>query len=152
MCIGYLELNQLKISQSINGLLFFYLIFWTTFAPHVCFCKTFGKYFQNHFANSQRYMNKIARSIFRICNFSPCFKCFSLNYIKTHPEWNSPLSFQEGFEVDTNWNFSFTCELRSWIPIADILFEILSCLMWSFEDTNEKFSSHANWKFILIKY
>jgi hypothetical protein len=27
-------------------LLFFYLIFWTTFAPHVCFCKSFGKKIQ----------------------------------------------------------------------------------------------------------
>jgi hypothetical protein len=61
-----LELNQLKVSLSMNVLLFFYLTFWTTFAPHVCFCKSFGKSFQSLFANSQRYMNKIARSIFKI--------------------------------------------------------------------------------------
>jgi hypothetical protein len=34
-CIGYLELNQLNISLNLNGLLFFYLTFWTTFAPLV---------------------------------------------------------------------------------------------------------------------
>jgi hypothetical protein len=31
----------------VNGLLFFYLTFWTTFAPHVYFCNSFGKSFQN---------------------------------------------------------------------------------------------------------
>jgi hypothetical protein len=35
--IGYLELNQLIISLDMNGLLFFYLTFWTTFAPLVLF-------------------------------------------------------------------------------------------------------------------
>jgi predicted oxidoreductase len=45
MCIGYLELNQLKVSLSMNGLLFFYLTLWTTFAPQVWFCKSFGKSF-----------------------------------------------------------------------------------------------------------
>jgi hypothetical protein len=32
--------------------------------------------------------------------FSPCFKYFFFDLNKTHPEWNSPLSAQEGF---TNW-------------------------------------------------
>ena len=40
-------------------------------------------------------------------NFSPCFKCFSFDYIKAPPKWNSPLSFQEGFEIDTNLKFYF---------------------------------------------
>jgi hypothetical protein len=31
---------------------FFYLTFWTTFAPHVCFCKSFSKSFQNSFASN----------------------------------------------------------------------------------------------------
>jgi hypothetical protein len=31
-----------------------------------CFANPFGKYFQYLFANSRRYMNKIARSIFKI--------------------------------------------------------------------------------------
>jgi hypothetical protein len=47
-----------------------------------CFCKSFWKIFSKSFASSQRYMNKIARSIFKILNFSPCFKCFSLDLIK----------------------------------------------------------------------
>jgi hypothetical protein len=101
-----------------NGLLFFYLIFWTTFAPLV-FANNFGKSFSKSFANSQRYMNKIARSIFKIWNCSPCFKCFFLWLDKTPPEWNSSLSFQEGFWnrfqfwkltfKDTNWRIN--CKL-----------------------------------------
>jgi hypothetical protein len=47
----------------------------------------------------------IVRSIFRILNSSPCFKCFSFGYIKAPPELNSPLNFQESFEIDTNLNF-----------------------------------------------
>jgi hypothetical protein len=67
-CIGYLELNQFLNLTRYEWIAFFYLIFWTTFAPYVCFCfcKSFSKSFQNSFVNSQRYMNKIARSIFRI--------------------------------------------------------------------------------------
>jgi hypothetical protein len=45
-------------------------------------------------------MNKIVRSISKIWNFLPRFKCFSFDLNKTPPEWNSPLSVQEGF---TNW-------------------------------------------------
>jgi hypothetical protein len=46
---------------------FFYLTFWTTLAPLVLVLQIlFGKSFQDPFANSQRYMNKIARSIFKI--------------------------------------------------------------------------------------
>jgi hypothetical protein len=46
---------------------FFYLTFWTTFAPLVLFfANSFGKSFQSLFANSQRHMNKIVRSIFKI--------------------------------------------------------------------------------------
>jgi hypothetical protein len=47
-------------------LLFFSLTFWTTFAPLVLFYKSFWKTISKSFANSQRYMNKIARSIFKI--------------------------------------------------------------------------------------
>jgi hypothetical protein len=45
---------------------FLFITFWTTFAPLVYFCKTFGKILSKSFANSQRYWNMIARSIFRI--------------------------------------------------------------------------------------
>jgi hypothetical protein len=40
-----------------------YLKFWTTFAPRVLFLQILFKIL---FANSQRYMNKIERSIFKI--------------------------------------------------------------------------------------
>jgi hypothetical protein len=45
---------------------FFYLTFWTTFAPLVYFCNSFWKILSKSFANSQRYRSKIARSIFKI--------------------------------------------------------------------------------------
>jgi hypothetical protein len=46
---------------------FLYLTFWTTLAPLVLFLQIlFGKSFQNTFANSQRYMNNIVISIFKI--------------------------------------------------------------------------------------
>jgi hypothetical protein len=55
-----------------HGLLSFILTFRTTLAPLVLFLQIlFGKSFQNPFANHQRYLNKIARSIFKILNFSP---------------------------------------------------------------------------------
>jgi hypothetical protein len=38
------------------------------------FANSFGKSFQSLFANSQRYMNKIARSIFQDLKFSPLFQ------------------------------------------------------------------------------
>jgi hypothetical protein len=49
-----------------NGLLLFYLTFWTTFAPLVYFANLLEKSFQKSFANSQRYRNTIARSILKI--------------------------------------------------------------------------------------
>jgi hypothetical protein len=46
---------------------FFYLTFWTALVPLVLFLQILlEKSFQNLFANSQRYMNKIVRSIFMI--------------------------------------------------------------------------------------
>jgi hypothetical protein len=62
------------------------------------FANSFGKSFQGLFANSQRYMNRIARSIFKIWNFLPLFQMLFLWLLnKTPPQWNSPLSVQEGF-------------------------------------------------------
>jgi hypothetical protein len=62
-----LRIIPMKGFMHMNGLLFSYLTFWTTFAPLICFCKSFGKIIsKKSFANSQRYRNKIARSIFRI--------------------------------------------------------------------------------------
>ena len=77
---------------------FFYLTFWTTLAPLVLFLQILlENLFKVFFANSQRYMNKISRSIFKIWDFLPLFQMFFLWLNKTPPEWNSPLSFQEGF-------------------------------------------------------
>jgi hypothetical protein len=46
---------------------FFLLTFWTTLAPLVLFLQMFLEILlQSLFANSQRYMNKISRSIFKI--------------------------------------------------------------------------------------
>jgi hypothetical protein len=46
---------------------FFLLIFWTTFAPLVLFLQILlENLFKVFFENSQRYMNKISRSIFKI--------------------------------------------------------------------------------------
>jgi hypothetical protein len=42
------------------------LKFWTTLAPLILFLQSFGNSFQSIFANSQRYMNKILRSIFKV--------------------------------------------------------------------------------------
>jgi hypothetical protein len=55
------------------------LKFWTTLAPLVLFLQCFGNPFQKTFANSQRHMNMILRSIFKIEIFSPYFKCFSFD-------------------------------------------------------------------------
>jgi hypothetical protein len=49
-----------------HGWLSSYLKFWTTLAPLVLFCYVLEILFQKTFANSQRYMNKILRSIFKI--------------------------------------------------------------------------------------
>jgi hypothetical protein len=45
---------------------FFYLTFWTTIAPLVFVFANLLEIYLKAFANSQRYMNIIARSIFRI--------------------------------------------------------------------------------------
>jgi hypothetical protein len=42
------------------------LKFWTTLAPLVLFCNVLEILVQKSFENSQRYMNKILRSIFKI--------------------------------------------------------------------------------------
>jgi hypothetical protein len=80
---------------------FFLLTFWTTFAPLVLFVQILlENIFKVFFANSQRYMNKISRSIFKIWNFLPLFQMLFLWLQQNSPGWNSPLSVQEGF---TNW-------------------------------------------------
>jgi hypothetical protein len=43
------RIEPMKGFIQMNGLLFSYLTFWTTFAPLVCFCKSFGKIFFKNF-------------------------------------------------------------------------------------------------------
>jgi hypothetical protein len=47
-----------------------------------------------------------------------------------------PLAFKRVFEIDTNLKFYFRIWVENFKPSENILFEILSFLMWSFEDTN----------------
>jgi hypothetical protein len=61
-----LRIIPMKGFIHMNGLLFSYLTFWITFAPHDYFCNSFGEIFSKSFANSQRYRNMIERSIFEI--------------------------------------------------------------------------------------
>jgi hypothetical protein len=66
------------ISLDMHGLLSFFLTFWATFAPLAFFANLFGKSFQDLFANSQMYMNKIVGSIFKIWNFLTISNAFPL--------------------------------------------------------------------------
>jgi hypothetical protein len=59
--------TNILISIDVHGWFSSLLKFWTTFAPLVLFLQTLLENpFQKPFANSQRYMNKIERSIFKI--------------------------------------------------------------------------------------
>jgi hypothetical protein len=87
----------------VNGLAFFYLIFWTTFAPLVIFCNSFGKSFQNLLQIVKDIGVSLQISIFKIWKFLPLFQMLFLWLSKSSPWMNSPLSFQEGFEMDTNF-------------------------------------------------
>jgi hypothetical protein len=105
---------------------FFYLTFWTTFAPLVLFLQiSLENLFKVFCKWSKVYEWKIASSIFKIWNFSPFFKCFSFDLNKTPPEWNSPFCFQEGFNryqlevcnLDANFeNLSFNIPIENRHP------------------------------------
>ena len=92
---------------------------------HICttcfvFANYFRKSFQSLFANGQRYMNKILRSIFKIWNFLPLFQMLFLWLNKTPPQWNSPLSVQEGFgqtAIYTDSKKLFHDLWREWLNI-----------------------------------
>jgi hypothetical protein len=79
---------------------FFYLTFWTTFAPHVLFFQILSENFSVLLQIVKDIWIRLLEAFSRFEIFSPCFKCFSFDLNKTPPEWNSPLSVQEGF---TNW-------------------------------------------------
>jgi hypothetical protein len=63
------------------------------------FANSFVNLFQSSFVNSQRQMNRILQSIFKIWNFLPLFQMLFLWLNKTPPKWNPPLSVQEGFDI-----------------------------------------------------
>jgi hypothetical protein len=128
-----MELNQLKVSLRIrvNVLPFFYLIFWTTFAPLVCFCKSFGKSFQILLQIVKGIRMWLQEAFLEFEIPPPVSNVFPLT-IKSSPEWNSPLSFSRGFWNRYEWNYtnwnSFLLNVKFW----RCQFEILL--------------SHANWK------
>jgi hypothetical protein len=93
----------------------FYLTFWTTFAPLVLFLPILlENLFKVFFANSQRYMNKIARSIFKIWNFSPCFKCFSFDWTKLPLNEILLLAFKRVLRYISIWNIDTNWDIISW--------------------------------------
>jgi hypothetical protein len=59
-----IETNKL-ISIDVHEWFSSNLKFWTTLAPQVLFLQILFKFFSKDFANSQRYMNTIERSIYR---------------------------------------------------------------------------------------
>jgi len=78
-----------------------------TILDHICTtCFVFANSFGNSFANSQRHINKIASSIFKILKFLPLFQMLFLWLSKTPPEWNSTLSLQEGFNRYLFWKYT----------------------------------------------
>ena len=62
-----------------------------------CFANLFGKSFQSLLQIVKGIWIIFREAFLRIEIFSPYFKCYSFDLNKTPPEWNSPLSFQEGF-------------------------------------------------------
>jgi hypothetical protein len=117
---------------------------------HICttsfvFANLLEKFFQN-LLQIVKVIRMWFQEAFLRFEIPPCFKCFSFDYIKAPPEWKFSLSFQEGFEIDTKWNYtnwnSFILNVKFW-----------RCqFKTSSEIPIEKFTSHTNWKFILIKY
>jgi hypothetical protein len=54
--------------------------------------------------------------------FSPCLKCFSFDLNKTPPQWNSPLSVQEGFS--DFWRYFLPLFEHNKISIWKLYFKI----------------------------
>jgi hypothetical protein len=77
-----------------HGLLSFILTFWTTLAPLVLFLQVLFKIFLQIVKGI---WIEFQEAFLRFEIFSPCCKCFSFDLNKTPPQWNSPLSVQEGF-------------------------------------------------------
>jgi hypothetical protein len=76
---------------------FFYLTFWTKFAPLVLFLQILlEKSFQSLLQIVKGILIRFREAFSRFEIFSPCFKCFSFD-LQISPKSNAPLSVQEGF-------------------------------------------------------
>jgi hypothetical protein len=62
-------------------------------------------------------MNKIAKNIFKIWNFSPYFKCFSFDFKQNSPWIEILLLVFKRVLVDTNWKYFEKLSLN--IPIEN---------------------------------
>ena len=93
--------TNILISIDMHGWFSSYLIFWTTFAPRVLFlqilCKVLFKILLQIVKGT---WIRLRKAFLRFEIFSPCLKCFSFDLNKTPPQWNSPLSVQEGFRYE----------------------------------------------------
>jgi hypothetical protein len=100
--------NFLKICM--DGFLLI-LTFWTTLAPRVLFLQILCEIlFKNILQIVKGVWVRVKEAFLRFEVFSPCFKCFSFDLTKTPPQWNPPLSVQEGFSY-TNfeiWSTFYT--------------------------------------------
>jgi hypothetical protein len=62
------------------------------------FANSLVNYFQNPFLQIVKGIwIRLKEAFSKFWNFLPYFKCFSFDLNKTPPQWNSPLSVQEGF-------------------------------------------------------
>jgi hypothetical protein len=90
-------------------MVFFLLIFWTMLAPQVLFLQILCEIlFKNLLQIVKGIWIRVKEAFSRFKIFSPCFKCFSFDLNKTPPQWNPPLSVQEGF---SNTNFEIYQDL-----------------------------------------
>jgi hypothetical protein len=83
---------------------------------HICTtCFVFANLLENIFkvlfANSQRYINRILSSIFKIWNFLPCFKCFYFDYTKLPLNKILLLAFKRVL-MNINWRYILDTNLN----------------------------------------
>jgi hypothetical protein len=106
---------------------FFYLTFWTTFAPLVLFLQTFLEtLFQSLFQIVKGIWISLQEAFSRFEISPPLSNAIPLTK-QNPPEWNSPLSFQEGFEN---------------IPIEEIAYHKIPIEKQTFVKTKSIFTSN----------
>jgi hypothetical protein len=119
--------------------LIWYLTFWTT-APHF-FCKFLLESLLKIFLQIVKGIwIKLREAFSRFEIFSPYFKCFSFDLNKTPPQWNSPLSIQEGFRYQF-WKRSYQFEIISKIR----------CSLKNFFNTNWKIAFKNFLKLVVVR-